>query len=67
MYQYNQNLSSQETKCAKHILTGLTAKEIGRQLELSPRTVESYIENIKIKLLCQNKTQLILVLAKMSL
>lgn len=43
------SLSSQEFKCLALLSQGKTAKEIGRELKLSPRTVESYIENIKRK------------------
>ena len=34
-------------------------KEIARKLNISPRTVESHIEEIKLKMDCQTKSQLI--------
>lgn len=60
-------LSAREMECIYYLLHGMTAKEIGLQLELSTRTVESYLESIKIKLGCRNKTQLIIVLTKLFL
>jgi len=57
-------LTTREHQCAHYLLNGMTAKEIGKQLDLSPRTIESYIENIKFKLCCRNKVQLILALTK---
>lgn len=60
-------LSSREKQCAYFLLNGMTAKEIGHQLGLSNRTIETYIEHIKIKLQCRNKTQLIIALTKISL
>jgi len=60
-------LTARENQCAYYLLDGMTAKEIGKELELSPRTIESYIDNIKCKLLCKNKAQLIVQLIKISL
>lgn len=42
-------LTKQETECMKLLCFGKTAKEIGQELGLSPRTVESYLERIKAK------------------
>lgn len=57
-------LSKRQLNCAKLLLTGMTTREIAVFLNLSPRTIESYIENIKIKLHCQNKTELIIKLSE---
>lgn len=51
-------LSVQEKKCLKGILLAKSAKTIARDLKLSPRTVESYIENIKNKLSCSSRQEL---------
>lgn len=51
-------LSSRERECLNSLLQGKTAKETAAMLALSPRTVESYFENIKKKLKCSNKGQL---------
>lgn len=43
-----------------HLLTfGKTAKEIGLELNLSRRTIEHYIENMKLKMHVKSKSQLI--------
>jgi DNA-binding CsgD family transcriptional regulator len=52
-------LTLQEFKCLAWLSRGKTVKEIGRILRLSPRTVESYIENIKYKIRVGSRSQLI--------
>jgi DNA-binding CsgD family transcriptional regulator len=51
--------SKREIECLRYLKQGRTAKEIARFLEIEPRTVESYINNIKLKLNCHKKTQLL--------
>lgn len=53
-------LSNRQAQCADLLLKGMTSKQIGRALDLSPRTIEGYIEDMKIKLQCQNKASLII-------
>lgn len=53
-------LSKREQECLFYILRGKSAKEIGRILNLTPRTIEHYIENIKYKLNCRTKVDLII-------
>ena len=43
-------LTKREYECFKLIKTGLTMKQVGAKLELSPRTVEFYLQNIKQRL-----------------
>ena len=43
-------LTRRELECFFHIIQGKTTKQIARELHLSPRTVESYIDNMKLKL-----------------
>jgi len=62
-YQIDQNndpfkLSTRELECLFCILRGMTAKQIGERIQLSKRTIESYIENIKNKLGCHTKSEL---------
>jgi DNA-binding NarL/FixJ family response regulator len=54
-YQY---LTKRETEVLKYIVLGYTAKKIGQQLNISYRTVEAYIELLKLKLNCYSKGQL---------
>jgi DNA-binding CsgD family transcriptional regulator len=52
------SLSKRERECIQLLGEGKTAKEIAILLSLSHRTVESYLENIKNKLSCNNKQEL---------
>ncbi len=52
-------LTSRESECLFLLIRGKTAKEIGIFLQISPRTVESYIEKIKIKLDVSSRSQII--------
>ena len=52
-------LSLREIECLYYKSRGLSAKEIARECKLSPRTVDSYLENIKTKSGIRNITHLI--------
>lgn len=58
------SFTPREIDCIHLLLKGLTAKGIAKRLNLSPRTVESYIENIKTKTQCHSKEQLLDMLAE---
>jgi DNA-binding CsgD family transcriptional regulator len=64
-------LSQREKQCLNQLLQGKTAKEIAMALDdLSPRTIEFYLENIKKKLRCSHRGELFLkaqILAKLGL
>lgn len=51
-------LSKREIDCVLHLLDNKTAEETAALMDISRRTVESYLENIKIKLNCTNKVEL---------
>lgn len=67
----NKDMSVQFTKreyeCLFLMVRGQTAKEIGLCLDVSPRTVESHIENIKVKLDVSRRSQLISKVMKLGL
>lgn len=52
-------LSQRQTECLYYIINGYSSSNIGRLCQLSKRTVETYIEHIKDKLLCSSKQELI--------
>ena len=51
-------LTAREEECAIYLMQGSTLKEIAQALDLSPRTVEFYLKNIKNKLNCRTKFQM---------
>lgn len=53
-------LSARELECIFLQIRGKTAKEIAEILGLSKRTIEFYIDNMKSKFGCFNKTELIM-------
>lgn len=55
-------LSNRQSICAHLLMKGMTYKEIGKELNLSPRTVETHIIYIKNKLQCRTKIELIIKL-----
>jgi DNA-binding CsgD family transcriptional regulator len=54
-----EKLSKREAQCLFYILRGKMYKEIAGILHVSTRTIESYVESIKIKLDCHNKSEII--------
>lgn len=52
-------LTPRESEVLFHTLHGRTAKAIGRCLDLSFKTIEAHIANIKIKFNCSSRQQLI--------
>lgn len=57
------NLSAREIQCAEFLLKGYTAKMMGEQLNLSHRTIETYINGIKKKTGSFSKSDLIRALS----
>lgn len=54
----NTYLTKREAQCAKLLCKNLNSREISDEMEISIRTVEEYIENIKLKTQINNKNQL---------
>jgi DNA-binding CsgD family transcriptional regulator len=55
------DLSARELECIFCILRGMTAKQIAEILNLSKRTIEFYLENVKNKFGCLTKTELLVL------
>lgn len=55
----NIKLSARELECLFYLVRGKTSADIAECMRLSKRTVESYIDNIKIKMNCPTKADLI--------
>jgi len=55
----NQYLTHQEIKVYRIILLGYSAKEGGEKLNISPKTVEFHTEQLRKKLVCRNKGELL--------
>lgn len=53
------HFSEREKQCLALLITGKTAKEIGNELKISPRTVEHHLEKIKKKANVSSKSKLI--------
>ena len=62
-FKYNTDIpvriSEQQAICLKYLSKGKTAKEIGREMDISYRTVEIYIAQLKEKLECDSSKDLI--------
>jgi len=53
------HFSKREAECMVYLLKGKSSKNVAKKLKLSPRTVEYYIENMKKKLKCRTKFELV--------
>jgi DNA-binding NarL/FixJ family response regulator len=49
------NLSRREVEVVRLVAMGHTSREIARELFLSPRTVESHVSSILLKLDCRSR------------
>jgi DNA-binding CsgD family transcriptional regulator len=60
-------LTQREADCVLVLLQVKTIKKAAVHLNLSPRTVEFYLRNVRIKLGCKKKTELIRIIRNSSL
>ena len=58
-FQHLPKLSKQQNKCLYYLAQGMTMKQIASTLKLSPKTVEHYLETVKLKLKCQSRSELV--------
>lgn len=58
-------ITRRERECAYLFLAGLSAKEIAKEINLSFRTVEHYLQHLKERLKCKNKIELAVKLYKL--
>ncbi len=56
---HNVNLTAKQKECLDYLAKGLSAKEIALRMHISPRTVETHLEHIKIKLNVNFKSELL--------
>ena len=56
---YSDYLTKREKEVLKYVVLGYTAKRIGKTLHISFRTVEGYVDKLKLKLRCDTKSELI--------
>lgn len=54
-----QKIPARQEECLFYLVQGMTIKQIARQTNLSPRTVEHYLDALKSKLNCHSRSQLI--------
>ena len=52
-------LTHREAQCMLLFIRGKTVDKVAKCLALSPRTVEYYLNNMKVKLKCRTKSELI--------
>lgn len=55
----NAYFTEREIEVFKRLLLGYTAQQMGQILKISPKTIESYIGHIKLKLQAKNKGEII--------
>ncbi len=53
------DLTPRELDVARHLATGLSAREIGMTLGISSRTVERFIETARLKRRSRNRVDLV--------
>lgn len=53
------SLTPSEEKVFRQVVQGLTNKEIGKRLQISPRTVQTHLSSIMTKLNLENRSQIV--------
>ena len=63
----NEYLTKREVQILQMILLGMCNKKIANRLTITPKTVETHIDNLKIKLQCHSKGDIIMTALKTGL
>lgn len=53
------HLTTRECEILECVALGMSAKEIARHVSLAPRTVERYIENMRLKMHARNSAHMV--------
>ena len=56
------HLTSQELACIKGLANGLSYKDIAKSLNISPRTVETYLNRVRLRFNLHHKKELVALL-----
>lgn len=59
MLKHQDRYTPKELECVYFLLQGYTAKECAKKLQVSHRTVETHYENVKLKLDCHKKLEIV--------
>lgn len=52
-------LTNRESEILRAIAQGLSAKEVAKQLQIAPRTVERHIDHIRLKTRTRNRSHMV--------
>jgi DNA-binding CsgD family transcriptional regulator len=52
-------LTSRELEVVQLIATGLSAKQVAQRLEIGPRTVERYLDQVRLKTRTRNRVHMV--------
>lgn len=52
-------LTPRERQILNFVATGLSAKEVAKQLNIAPRTVERHIDHIRLKTRTRNRSHMV--------
>ena len=55
---HHNSLTDREAEIGLWLLLGYTTKEVGRILSISQRTVETHVNNVRLKLRSKNRTHM---------
>lgn len=59
--------SKRQNECLYYLTKGMSLKQIAQKLRISPRTIEHYLDTVKVKLGCVNRFDLIEKMSKITI